>query len=227
MFNFNDYLEYKDDRVLFTGHEMLAYVPRSYERYGLLKIGDTTDALAIFEFTIQDVGDHSIFLPAMISMSPSDVQFVTIGGIDYLRCLFKQGDVFLNHREVVRNSYLAYVLFNEYIQNGKIPKFIDYNTCAFIFDIVKEITKSKMNVNHATFEMIFSHLARDREDVRKFYRKTDMINPPRFLKLNDSAHATMSTTAKLIGGYLQDAINGMIVNPNNDTSSDIEDLLRN
>ena len=53
-----------------------------------------------------------------------------------------------------------------------------------------------------------------------------MLHPPRFLKLDDSAHATMSTTAKLIGGYLQDAINGMIANPNNDTSSDIEDLLR-
>lgn len=226
MFNLNDYLEYKEDRVLFTGSEMIAYVPKSYMRYGLLKIGDTTDALAIFEFTIKDVGDHSIFLPAMISMSPSDIQFVTLNGVDYLRCQFQKGDVFLNHREVVRNSYLAYVLFNEYIQNGRIPKFLDYNTCAFVFDIVKEITKSKMNVNHATFEMIFSHLARDREDVRKFYRLTDMNNPPRFLKLDDSAHATMTTTAKLIGGYLQDSINGMIANPNNDTSSDIEDLLR-
>lgn len=226
MFQLNDFLEYKEDRVLFTGSEMFAYIPKSYERYGLLKVGDTTDALAIFEFTINDQGSHSIFLPAMISMSPTDVQYVTLSGIDYLRCRFRKGDVFLNHREVVRNSYLAYVLFNEYIQNGRIPKFIDYNTCAFLFDIVKEITQSKMDVNHATFEMIFSHLARDREDARKFYRKTDMLNPPRFLKLDDSTHATMTTTAKLIGGYLQDAINGMVANPNNDTSSDIEDLLR-
>lgn len=225
-FKIDDYFEYKDDKAIFTGEEMSVYVPKTYELHGLLKIGETTEALAIFEMDIKGAGSHGLFLPAEISMSPSDNQYCTIDGIDCLRCYFKKGDIFMNHRDVVRNSYLAYVIFFEYIQEGRIPKFIDYNTCAFIFDIVKAITKSKMDVNHSVNEMIFAHLSRDRDDIRKFYRLSDMKKPPRFLKLKDSAHATMTATAKLVSGYLQDAINGMIANPNNDTSSDIEDLLR-
>jgi hypothetical protein len=226
-FNINNYLDYRDGAAVFTGKRMIAYVPMSYQTYGALTVSDVVDAIAIFEIQIDDLPDtHGLFLPAIISMSPSSIDYVTVAGVDYCRCTFTKGDRFLNKTTLVRNSYLAYVLFEEYVHKSRLPKFIKYDDTAFLFDIIKKVTKSKMNVNHAVFEIIFSHLARDKNNVYQYYRLTDMVERPKYLKLDDAAHATISTTAKLTGGYLQDAINGVISNPNTSTSSDIEDLLR-
>ena len=226
MFDFNKYLEYTDGVVRFIGTEMRIYIPTIYKKHNLLTVTDTVDALGIFEVDIEEELSHGLFLPAVLSMRPSDTAFATIGGTDYCRCLFTRGDVFLTSTNVVKTSQLAYILFTEYIQFSRIPKFIDYQKCAFLFDIIKQVTDSKINVNHAVFEMIFSHLARDPENIKQPYRHSDMTKPPRFVKLDDAANATMTVTSKLAGGYFQDAINGALASPNEDVSSEIEDLLR-
>lgn len=228
-FNINNYLDYRNGSAIFTGQKMYVYIPETFKTHGILSISDVVDTVGIFELQIEGQGEtHGLFLPAIVTMSPSKIdEGVTIGGVDYCKCTFTRGDKFLNKTTLVKNSYLAYALFEEYIRRSRLPGFIEYEDTAFLFDIIKKITGSKMNVNHAVYETIFSHLARDRNDIYKYYRLTDQKDRPRFLKLDDAAHATISTTSKLTGGYLQDAINGVIANPDvNQTSSDIEDLLR-
>ena len=100
-----------------------------------------------------------------------------------------------------------------------------YDNLAFLFDIVKRITGCSLPAEHATFEMIYAYLARAKNNLKMSYRHTSMNEPPVFLKLKDVPHAASSTTAKLIGSYLNDSIASSMVNAAEDTS-DIEELLR-
>lgn len=225
-FDINNYLERKGEMFVFVGEAMSIYIPMTYQKYGLLSITDTVNALGVFDIDIKGEPSHGLFLPAVLTMQPSNTAFVTVKGVDYCKCTFTKGDIFILKNKVVQDAHLAYVMFVEYVQYARMPQFMSYDLCAFIFDIIKKVTTSKLDVNHAVFEMLFAHLARDKNNIKVPYRKTDMTEPPRFVKLDDAANATLSTTAKLTGGYFQDAINGAIASPNEETSSDIEDLLR-
>ena len=215
----------KDGRVIVTGSEdIVCMIPRSYEKYKRLNVTDVVDTLAVFEITI---GNEScgFFLPASILMKPSIIQYVTANGKDYLKVTFTKGDTFIVNTNVVKNSNIAYIIFTEYVEKGQIPDYMKYDNLAFLFDIVKRITGCSIPAEHATFEMIYAYLSRASNNIKKPYRLTNMTDKPIYLKLKDVPHASTSTTAKLIGSYLNDSIASSMVNAAEDTS-DIEELLR-
>lgn len=215
----------KDGRVMVTGsEEITVMIPRSYEKYKRLSVTDQIDTLAMFEITIGNES-RGFFLPASIVMQPSIVQYVTVNGNDYVKGTFTKGDTFIKSSNVVKNGYIAYIVFTEYVEKGQIPSYMTYDNLAFLFDIVKRITGCSLPAEHATFEMIYAYLARAKNNLKMSYRHTSMNEPPVFLKLKDVPHAASSTTAKLIGSYLNDSIASSMVNAAEDTS-DIEELLR-
>ena len=159
-------------------------------------------------------------------MCPSNILFKTIKDDEYVFCTFDKGDIFIKNKSIVKSEFIAYALFSMYLDKGKIPDLIDYSKETFIFDTVADITGSKIGkFNHAIFELIYSHLARDSEDLQKPYRLTDMKTPPVRLKLSDLPRVTQSLTAKLESGYLASSINVALTHENENPSK-IEELLR-
>lgn len=220
----NKHLTKKNDQVIVTKGPITILIPRSYEKYKRLTITDEIDTLAVFEITI-DGETKGFFASASVVMKPSVVEYVTEGGQEYVKCTFTEGDIFLKSTSIVKNPNIAYIIFSEYIEKGQIPRYMKYNDLAYLFDTVKRMTGSSIPAEHAAFEMIYAHLSRDKKNAKVPYRLTDMGEPPLFLKLKDIPHASTSTTAKLIGAYLNDSINVGVVNAAED-KSDIEDLLR-
>ena len=212
------------NKIIVTANEMTVYISKSFEKHQMLTIGDTVSALAIFEI---NVGKDScgFFLPAVIEMSPSNLAFETVNGNDFLRCEFVKGDVLINDTNVVQNVKIAYVVFEEFIDGGRIPTFMRYDNLAFMFDVVKRITGSSIPAEHAAFEMIYSYLSRNPKNFRQMWRLTPMAGNPKYFKLKDVPHVAVSTTSKLISAYLRDSIASSMVNASEDPS-DIEDLLR-
>lgn len=214
----------KNGEVIVTGGPITIMIPRSYEKYKRLNITDEIDTLAIFEMSIGNE-TKEFFLPATVVMRPSLVEYVTNEGQDYVRAVFEKGDIFIKNTNVVKNAYIAYIIFSEYIEKGQIPRYLTYNQLAYIFDTVQKITGCKLPAEHAVFEMIYAHLSRDQKKLSVPYRLTPMSESPKFLKLKDVPHAATSTTAKLIGSYLNDSLVNSMVNAAED-ESDVEDLLR-
>ena len=222
--NLNDHLEKKGNSVVVKDGPITVLIPRSYEKYKRLVVTDEVDTLAMFEITIGNE-TKGFFASASVIMKPSVVEYVTDGGQDYVKCTFTKGDIFFKSTSVVKNSNIAYIVFTEYIEKGQIPRFMKYDDLAFLFDTVKRLTGCKIPAEHAAFEMIYAHLSRNRNNLKIPYRLTEMKEDPLFLKLKDVPHAATSTTAKLIGSYLNDSIATSMVNAAED-QSDIEDLLR-
>ena len=222
----SDYLtDQKDGSVKVTRDtEIIVRIPRAYEKYKRLNVTDQVDTLAIFEVEIS--GERrGFFCPASVIMCPSLVEYVTEEGQDYLKATFSYGDTFIKQKRVVKNEHIAYIVFTEFVEKGQIPRYMKYEDLAYLFDTVVRITGCELPAEHATFEMIYSYLSRSKNNVRIPYRLTTMEESPLFLKLKDVPHAASSTTAKLIGSYLNDSIATSMVNASED-SSDIEDLLR-
>ena len=220
----NKVLTKNKNSLIVATDEIVIYINRHFEKYMMLKVEDMVSALAIFEINI---GKESagFFLPAVISMKPSNVRFENINGSEFLRCEFHKGDMFMDDVNVVQNANIAYVVFSEFIDGGRIPSFIRYDNLAFVFDIVKRITGSSIPAEHAAFEMIYAYLARNPKNFRQMWRLTPMNGQPQYFKLKDVPHVAVSTSAKLISAYLKDSIAASMVNASED-QSDIEDLLR-
>lgn len=223
----NNYLEYKADKSIITKSKQITVnIPTSYKTYKMLKITDYVYTLAVFEFTIEEEKTtQGLFLPATIEMCPSSTKYITVNGDEYAQLIFNKGDVFIRNRQVVRNAYIAYIIFTEYIEKGKVPAYMKYEQLSFLFDTLIKVTECKIPAEHSVFEIIFSHLTRDRDNLLLPYRLSTMTKPPYHLKLTNVPHAAQSVTAKLTGAYLNDSIATSLINES-ENNSDIEDLLR-
>jgi len=222
----NKYLTYNaDNSITFIGSDLTIKITKRFENYGMLSIGDNVQALAIFELCVDGGPSRGFFLPAKITMIPSEITEITENGQSFYKLIFKKGDTFIKSRRVVKNGQIAYIVFAEFVEKGYCPNFISYEHRAFLFDIVQQVTGTRIPAEHAMFEIIFAHLSRDRKNVYMTYRLTDMKDTPLQLALKDVAHATTSVTAKLVGGYLSDALTVATVN-HADNISPIEELLR-
>jgi len=215
----------KTDAVIFIGNKLEIHIPKRYENHGCVEIGEEVKTLAIFDMIINDSVDTGYFLPAHICIIPTNIETVNINNKTYFKLTLYKGDVFIKNINVVKNPQLAFVMFYEFIFLGNMPKFIDYNKSAFIFDKVKDICGINFRSNKVVFEIMSAHLYRTENDLTQPYRLTDMKNEPVNIPLRAVTHAATSTSSKLIGSYYSSAINSALVNQANE-SSQVEDLLR-
>lgn len=222
---FSEFFKRVNNQVIFTGDRLEVRIPRRYENYDMLVIADDVKTLAIFELIINDELRTGCMLPAIINMEPSDTYLSTVDGQDVAVLVFTKGDVFMSNTAVIRNPNIAYVMFVEFVSLGNMPKFLDYNDTAFIFDKASEICGVNFPVNHAVFEMIYAHLCRNPRQVTQYYRHTDMSEPHEFIRLRSVSYGPDSTTARMLGSYFNDAVDASLVHPS-ENRSELEDLLR-
>lgn len=219
------YFKKHENTFIFTGKKMIVKIPRRYENYSLLSVQEDVKTLAIFEIVIDDKVQHGFLLPALIAMKPSRTYKMVENDQDILIAEFQTGDIFMTDRVVLRRSRITYNMFVEFLGLGNLPKFMDYESTAFMFDKAAQICDANLRTNHAIFEMIYAHLFRDPDDLNIKYRNSTMKKNPAFVGLNSVTYGTDSTTTKLIGAYMSDGTNAAIVNQATERS-EIEDLLR-
>lgn len=222
--NYSKYFQKKNDAIIFTGDTCELYIPKNYENYACLSIEKTVNTLGIFEMLINDNISAGLFLPLIIEVIPSEIDNIVIDNVEYAKLTLKKGDILLNNTKLIQNTGIAYTTFAEFVEKGKLPSFIGYDKTCFMFDIVRLTTGAKIPSEHTIYEILFSHLHRNSNDVTKPYRLSPK-GEPTYLSLKDMSHATTTMTAKLIGGNLADSINTGLVNAA-DNSSKIENLLR-
>ncbi len=219
------YFKKIEGSFVFIGKKLEIRIPRRYENYNLLSAQNVVQTLAIFEMIFDDNEYHGFLLPAVITIEPSNVYNKTINETDFLIVELQAGDKFMTSSILLKQPHISYAMFVEFISLGNLPKFMDYESTAFLFDRTKEVCDANLRVQHSVFEMIYSHLFRDPDDLTVKYRHTDMTKKPEFIELRSVTYGTDSTTAKIVGAYMNDGINAAIVNPSHQ-NHELEDLLR-
>jgi len=217
--------EKEKSRLVFIGEDLNVLVPKRYSVYNLLIVEDTVRTLGIVGLEIDNRYSAALLLLSEIEMAPSEVTEVTIEDKQYLKLNFKKEDVFLVSTKEIQNSSITYSIFVEFITRGKLPYFLSYKNIAYLFDSALTMTSTNLDMDHVIFEIVYAHLHRDKDDITKFYRNTDMKKPPQSIPLRSVNFGPTSTTAKLLGSYFDDGLTATLIS-HSDTRHDIEDYLR-
>ena len=229
MGTFKDYIEInqKTKRVKFIGDRLDIFIPMKYSEpsMNVLNIGDEIETLAIFEMVINNSIECGYYLPALITIVPSEILYITHNGESCLQLILYKDDVFMKSTRVDKNQGLAYLIFKEFIDLGNQPGFIKYMDSAFMFDDVEKVNGVNFRVDHSIFEIMMSNLYRDPADISTLYRNTTMSGLPLRIGLNQVAQAATSTTSKIVGAYMDAGINSALVNQVEEPST-IENILR-
>lgn len=229
MKTFTDYLvPTKDNAGYVTGkNNIRVYVPCRYEIHGILSVGNKVNCLGIFEAEVDGEKIPYYFrLPAMMSMHPSGVSKVRLhGDIPYYRFDFRPGDIFMESMTIIKQDFILFAMFIEFIRMGNVPPFMTYDDFSTMFDSAQVTCGATLQVPHAILEIIIAFCARDRDNLTVKYRHTDMKKPLVFLALKDTTHIRDTTTPKLMGSHLMNGINNALVNQSTQRS-ELEDILR-
>ena len=215
----------KANKTIFIGTKMEAYIPMRYGPYDLLSQEEMLNTLGIFGMKINDTVEGGIFMPAVIKSRPTHTYTSTIADIQYLVAEYKKDDILIDNMSIIENARLGYVLWNEFIALGNLPDFLEYDQWCTMFDLVSDLCGIKFKVNHAVFEMIYSHLARDADDLTLKYRLSSMLRAAVFIKLRSVAYGPDSAAAKIMGSYMDLGLTSAMVNASNGDASPLETIL--
>jgi hypothetical protein len=219
----NQFFSYeKDNSIKFTSNKLVVRIPKSYVDNGFCTLGTRIHTLGIVQLLIDNKYKSTLVVTNTIVLAPSYID--TSSSDEFILAHFIKDDTFIPNRGIIQESEILYRIFNSFISLSKIPSFIDYDDVYKIFDNIKSANGVKLSIGHEIYEMIYSHLYRDKNDPSIQYRHTDRKAQPIIVGLRNIVYSPESTTAKLLGSYLDDGITGALLE-DNPSSDPIEKIL--
>lgn len=216
---------------LVTSKGCKIYVPCRFEERRLAVIGTETYIVGIFAITVDDTYMAVSMAIANMRIEPTSINTITIEGDDYYEFYFEPGAVVIPDLMLEVEDTLAYYVYDEIIAKGKIPWYLKYLEVGGLFDSAKYHAGLNVGANPAVMEMIVASIARDPDDLAKYYRHTlkgyeDVVaRPPAFIPFSNVIYGATNTTARFIGSYFDHGVMAALVNPST-RNEKIEDLLR-
>lgn len=214
----------KQKNTFICNYNTVAYIPKRYSNFDFLSISTEVTTFGIFDIEADDKL-KCLALPAMITLTPSDISQVTIDEVNYIACSFNKDDIFMNNDNIIKNPLLVVRMFEEFIAQGHLPRAITYENCIQLFEYAKSITGINFYMDKVMFELIYAHLYRDSEKLSTPYRLTNRTKPPTFIGLRNVAYGPDSTSAKIFGAYFDHGLNSALINKS-EHQFELEDIMR-
>lgn len=225
-----DILKNKDGAVYVT-EDVIVTIPKRYMDKGLLQIDEHVNSVGIFPILTTDKQYGILTITADISLTPDDIEYVKIDGVEYLSLSFLKDSMFIADKDVVVSDSHIDAIFDLFMSQGFIPWFLGYEDLIRIYDSAYKYSGSKIGDNSVGMEVIVSAVARNPSDRKKYYRydvadRSDLKkNPPTFVALKSIFYSTSNTTSKIIGSYFGDGVVSALTDKS-ETTERIESLLR-
>lgn len=208
-----------------------AYLPVRYAEQGLATVASEVVVVGILAWVVEDKYMGVSLTNAMMRLSPSSVNTVTVAEEDYYEFVFDAGSTVVQNVELVKDDTLPYRIYNELFAKGRVPWYMTYEDLGRIYESAEKHANIVVGANHAVIEMMAAAVCRDSKNLTRYYRhvvekEQDLVtNPPAVTKLKDVGLGATNTTAKLLGSYFTEGLTSALVNPS-DRKEPIETLLR-
>jgi hypothetical protein len=219
------YFKKVDGSIIFKGKKLKIYVPKNYADQKLFSIDNTVHTLGVLRYEIDNTYYSNMILLLMLEIDPSEINSINIENNAYYELVLYKNDRFLCNTNIIKNNDLLYQMFVSFLALGKIPTFLPYDKVSSLFDNAKEHCGISLGVNRVIFEMIYSHVYRDKADPKKFYRHTPMKELPLIIALHMISYSPTSNLAKLMGSYMKEGLISSLDDVQN-TTNEIENLFR-
>ncbi len=218
------------DKALVTEKGCKIQFPKDWVSGKLGSIESNVSVLGMFAYIVDDQYYAVSIIDAKVNLFPDSINTVTVDDVQYLELVFEPGSIIMETVDVIKDGPFVFFIYDEIIAKGKTPWYMSYTDLGEIFDTVKYHAGVDLKQPHAIIEMLSASRARNPKDRAKYYRNMlkkqadyDKIEPD-IIQLRSVAYGADSTTAKLLGAYLQEGISSALVNPT-ETVEKVEDLL--
>lgn len=206
-------------------------VPKRFEDRDLASIGNDTYIYGIYALILED-GSYTVSnIMAMVKINPFKILEVKIDEVSYYEFYFEANSIMVETTHLVRRNLLMFNVIDEFLFQGNVPWYIEYEDLGKILDTSEFHADSKVGQNFEVTELIASFLARVKENRVQYYRTSiedysDLkTNKPVFVALKSVFYSATNTLNKLAGSYFNDGVVSALVTPTQNVER-IESLLR-
>lgn len=219
------------DKTVIAKENCKIHFPVRFVEKSLAAIANKVTTIGYVAIIVDDKYYGVCNIPATIRLEPSFIDKVKIGDETYYELDFEKGSVVFSSTELVKVDILTYYIYNELIAGGQIPWYMDYSDLIRIFDDSSKFAGVTIGSNLAIMDMVSANIARDPNDLTKFYRhfitnhNQEKTNPPEILALRNISYGASNTTAKLLGSYFSDGMTSALIHPSTRVEG-IEEKLR-
>lgn len=226
-----------NSNIIVRGDEMVTkvpckiLVPARYIERGLGVLEPEVYVVAIYVIIMEDSYYAISTAPAMMRLTPTDIQTVTVGDVEFLELTFPKGAVVCPQLNLVMRNEMVYYVYNELTSKGNSPWFMEEDDLAMPFENADEFCGVKVGSNPAIMQMVYSSCTRVDGDKAVQYRhvtktladlgKFSPVNIP----LRSIIWGPTNTFARAIGPYFKEGLTTALVNPS-ERSEPIEEMLR-
>lgn len=221
LFEYNE----KDNKFYVTCNKLQCYIPKRYEDKDYLHIADTVTTLGIFTMIVDDKYEYGLNFPSLVTMTPDIIDQETKDDKRYYVCTLHKGSIFHNTNISIKNSHIGYDMWMEFLTQNNRPSFLNYNNIISLYDNVSDCTGLNLPKSHVLFELVYSHMFRDKDNPNLQYRHTDMKKEPVVINLHDVSFGTTTTHSRLFGSYDAIGMNAALVTKET-KNNELEDVFR-
>lgn len=202
------------------------HIPTRYIELGLASIGNQVEFLCVYAIVVGDSYGVST-TDATIRSSPSDTRTEQIEGVEYTVFMYEPGDAVFTTSEVIRVDTLIYDIWNEFVDKGKTPWFMERDDINNLVFTARSHADANLYDNHAIIEMINSVRVRNSKERTEHIRYA--LNAGRkpeeiVIGLRNLMLTADTTSAKIGGSYAEIGISSAILQPS-DQAEGLEKLL--
>ena len=216
------------NNITSTTEELSIYFPARFVTKKLAFID--TDVRVVDVVAIVD-SKHNYAVasaPIFIRFSPAvveDVKDVDERCKEYKRLVFPKGSVVIPNTQCIKQDSFVYDLFDELINNARIPWYLNYEDVASLFNRSKEYFGKALGANLVAFELMASVITRSAKDKRVFLRHAKNQEDYTYVGIKDVIYSYNNTGAKLFGNYLGAGITSAVLE-DEEQSSSLTNVLR-
>ena len=167
----------------------------------------STSVSVINMYLIKDTNNNYAvtIAPTMMTLEPYNVGDVVVGNVLNKSLTFREGQVFTNNNNVVRDSSFMDTIYDEFFTNGKTPWYYSTDQLADLLVEAKKYTGSNLGNNSLGMEIVTAIVTRDpknRKVQHRYIRKgrEDNYNFTT-VGLRNITDGINNTMGKLVGNY--------------------------
>lgn len=168
-------------------------------------------------------GDYYAVLKccALFNTEPISISRVNYQGREFVEFSYEPGCRLFTTRQLVKMDVLVYRIFDEFINKGNVPWYMNYEDMAGIFDTALKHAGTSLAEAVEVTEMIVSLQARAKGDLVTYFRtqiktREDLQKiHPAFIGIINAAYSPTNTLGRTTGSFFDMGVEASTVYPTN------------
>ena len=179
--------------------------PIRYIARTLAEISTSVSVISMYLIKDSDNNYAVTIAPIMMVLEPSNVGDVVVGNTLNKVLTFREGQIFTNNNNAVRDSSFMDTIYDEFFTNGKTPWYYSTDQLADLLVEAKKYTGSNLGNNSLGMEIVAAIVTRDPKNPKvqhRYIRKgRDDNHNFTTVGLRDITDGINNTMGKLVGNY--------------------------